>query len=161
MGISQLGGTNYTRLITKSGSSAVTVLPNNTGASANTANTDQGYGAWTQLVASTSVEYLLTGVTARTVSGVALSRSDPITVDLGIGGSGSEATVATVQLFGSDYASTAPLVIYGGSRDMAVPVRVPAGTRLAFRVALYVANSTATSIVVMAHAVPYANVEGN
>jgi hypothetical protein len=160
VGISALGGTG-SRLITKSGASAAILLPNSTGLSANTGTADQGYGSWTQLVASTGAEYLLTGVTARTSSSVSTStRSDPIIVDLGIGGSGSETAVATVPLFGSDYAASTS-VIYGGSRDIAVPVRVPAGTRIAFRVALYLTNGTATPIVVIAHAVPYANVEGN
>lgn len=147
------------RLITKSGSAGALVLPNATGVGVANATSDLGYGSWGQLVASASAEYLLVGVSAR-LSNITAGQQGPIIVDIGSGGAGSETVLDTVLIFGSELLPTVTTSNYiGGQRDFTVPIRVPAGTRLAARAALTVASSSANSVTVVLRAVPYANLE--
>lgn len=77
-----------------------------------------GDSGWRQIVASTSGTLYLLAFTASTSAG-------QITFDLGVGAAGSEVVIA------SSYA-------YGGGRNegpmgLAVPIRIPAGSRLSSR----------------------------
>lgn len=76
---------------------------------------------WYQAISSTSTSILVTGVTGNA------SSTGGYTIDIGTGAAGAEVVVATV--YGGS-ANTSSATDYGCIR---VPVRIPAGTRVAVR----------------------------
>jgi hypothetical protein len=112
-------------------------------------------GAWTQITASTSGEFYLTGVMA-TISS-ATSTESICGVQVGIGGAGSEGVVFEAQI---------PLLIVPGATTrtigfvpIVIPVRVASGARVAVRI--FNSLGTLPSYGVIVYGVPYGNVEGN
>jgi hypothetical protein len=107
-GFSQTGGSN-------TGSSTPTTV---TGGTANTK------GAWTQMIASTT--YDAYGVVLATREGIdASAQNRACLVDIGIGGSSSEAVLIPDVVVGQNT----------GSRRIEIPMYVPAGSRISCRVA--------------------------
>lgn len=148
------------RLITKANTAGQTRLT----ASGVATATDTTAGSWVQVTASTSAEYVLSGIdVSGTVSLAAgsLGRLDtPIVYEIGIGGAGSEVVIGTTALGAISYDGSAPFL-----RDNAVfPIglRITSGTRLAVRATKTAANvATAVTTAVGVHLTPYLNMEGN
>lgn len=159
MGISQLGGGS--RLITRPGAASGGVLiPNTTGSSGATPSSDQVYGSWWQMAASTPADYVITAVMARFASTGANTQHGPIFLDVGIGASGSEQLIDTVMIFGTEASqASATANTIGGVAVLPVGLRIPAGSRLAARAAIYVAGGNGGSVVAVFHAVPYTSLE--
>jgi hypothetical protein len=153
MGLSQIGGATYTRLVTKQNAAGDTVL--STTASSPGSGT---YSSWGQLTASTPAEYVITAIALHTASAISSTAFDPISVQVGYGGAGAETALGTRNVV-LDYVATSN---YGSvaSVELAVPWRVASGVRLAARLAAN--NSTgATSWDVYVSVVPWASLEGN
>lgn len=130
---------------------------------ATTSSATETFGGWAQVIASTSVEYYITGVLAFTTADTAVGVYAPLYVDIGIGSAGGETSLSLVPIgtgigrFGNTTARFAS----GGHALLDAPVRVAAGSRLAVRTALHNPGAASQTCVVYLIAVPYSAVEGN
>jgi len=108
--------------------SALTWLASNTSAVSTTSgNTANGVGAWTQLLAASATASTDT-IAMLFLSSVAVSASttndNSTLVDIGIGASGSEAAIISDVAVGG---------LQNIALQLAIPVRIPGNTRIAFR----------------------------
>jgi hypothetical protein len=143
------------RLVTKSAASGSTLLPSI--AALTTVTTDSGnlsYGSWAQVVASSTVEYVVTGVYAQTTDTVT---TVPWYVDLGTGGAGSESVKATLAFGILGAAGYLRNVV----QPLTVPIRIPAGTRIAARVCATNTGGGNRNLDIALLVTPYVNIEGN
>jgi hypothetical protein len=143
MGVSQIGGTSYSRVITKQNTAGATAI----GSASVTGN--GATSAWGQISASLTAEQVVTSVHVAVNSG---TFSNAPFIELGIGGSGSETVVA------AEYAAPG-----SAGQNLAVqfgaPVRIAVGQRVVARITDTATNSAAITLRVVG--APYANLEGN
>lgn len=139
------------RLITKLNTAAQTVT------SVTVSVPSGGTSAWAQIIASTSVDTVITAVgfytDAATTSGGA-----PAQVDIGYGGAGAETLLDSVFLFsGNTNAAWWP----GGRADLPVLQRVASGQRVAVRGAQLVSWGSAFNFTIVLATVPLSAVENS
>lgn len=146
------------RLQTKADTAGQTIL---TVASVSTTNNTSA-GSYAQVTASTSAEYLVTGIVVTCLDFLAVLVQDlPLIIELATGGAGSETVKATFKVNNCFVMNSTNLL--GDEARATVPLRVSSGTRLAVRATktAAVAASAFTACRVDVIVVPYANVEGN
>lgn len=154
MGLSQIGGTSYARLVTKQNIAGETYL-------SATANTNAGsagaFGSWVEIASSTGSEYAITSLAIYAPAGPTSSQV-PVVTSVGYGGAGSEVQLGQyLTLFSSIQSGSTST--WGGTLQVPTPWRVAAGSRLAVRVAFaQAANATYTIYVGV---IPWASLEGN
>jgi hypothetical protein len=114
------------------GIKTLTDLGYTSAASSATANT---YGAWVQVIASTTEDYYVTGVSCALVY-LASGSLDYYQLDIGLGAAGSEVTKAIIGIVGSN----------GQAVALPIPLKIPSGSRIAVRIADGV-NAVGTYVV--------------
>lgn len=148
--------------ITKSNAAGSTVLYSSSGAFAPGVNGSGVYSPWLQVDGSLSADTLITGISVVAAIGLA-GLSHPVTVDVGIGGAGSEAVIGTVQVVGfvpaNGTASASWLL--GGFAEFQPWLRVAPGQRVAIRGKVKTDTATGVYHDVVIFSMPYANLEGN
>lgn len=143
------------KLVTKADAASGTSLGSNTPVADN--GSPDAYGSWAQVVASTAAESYITemAITIPTSSAPALGDS-PITLQLGIGGSGSEVV---------KFERVVPLSATVAARQsflmrLDIPLHVTASRRIAVRIKA--ANTSSTvALSVTLYGLPISQVEGN
>lgn len=159
LGSLNTGSTPY-RLITKVDTAGPQVIGAASGAiSVSLGGSTFSYGAWSQVLASSSSEYLVTAVEFRcstAVSGMAQAR-----LEIGKGAAGSEVTLAAVPLAGIVGVASASTHYWGGVFALPTPIRVATGSRIAVRGAPLAAGMFSASVDIYLHVTPYSNIEGN
>lgn len=150
MGLTQLGGTGYSRVVTKQNAAGSKYLGQVT--VTGTGSTT----SWGQINGSLAADSIITTIYV-TCFGDALAAGVDNQVDIAVGGAGSEATIGTEPLQPS-FAGTSSL--FYATANIQVPLRIAAGQRIAGRVTTP-SRCNGTGILITIYGTTYANIEGN